>query len=107
MAQHAARWIQHLVDILRGQDQLRGVDGDVVLGVFGVLHRSHQRVGAAAQHHVEGAPPAMHLVADGDRGEERGAEQLRQQNSADQLTAERVRPDSRGAHRCCSGASRR
>ena len=107
MAQHAARWTQHLVDILRGHDQLRGVDRDIVLGVFGVLHRSHQRVRATAQHHVERAPPPMHLVPDGNGGEERGTEQLRQQNSADQLTAERMRPDWRGAHRCCSGASRR
>ena len=73
MAQHASRGIQHLVDILRGQNQFRGVHGDVVLGVFGVLHRSQQRVGAATQHDVEGAPPAVHLVAEGDRGEERGA----------------------------------
>ena len=107
VAQHAAGWTQHLVEVLRGQDQLGGVDGDVVLGVFGVAHRSQQRIGATAQHDVEGAAAAMHLVADGGGGEERGAEQLGQQNSADQLTAERMRTDCRGAHNCCSGASRR
>jgi hypothetical protein len=107
VAQHAAGGTQHLVDILRGQDQLGGVNGDIVLGVFGVAHRSQQRVGEAMQHDVEGSAAAMHLVADGGGGEERGAEHLGQQNSADQLTAERMRLYRRGFHSCRSGASRR
>ncbi len=107
MAQHTAGWTQHLVYILRGQGQFGGVNDDIVLGVFGVAHRTQQRVGEAMQHDIEGAAAAMHLVADGGGGEERGAEQLGQQNAADQLAAERMRLYRRGFHSCCSGASRR
>jgi hypothetical protein len=106
VAQHAARRIQHLVDILRGQDQFCGVHDNIVIGIFGILYRAEERVGAAAQHDVEGAPAAVHLVSDGDGREERCAEQLGHENSADHLTAKRMRLDC-GAHSCCSGASRR
>ena len=53
MPQYATGGVEDFVDVLFREDEFGGVDGDVVLGVFGVLNRAEQRVGASAQHDVE------------------------------------------------------
>src|SRR6185437_15236627 len=75
---------------------------DVVRGIFGIVDGAEEGIGAAAQHDIEGAAAAMHLVEQSQAGEEAGADQLRQQNACDQLAAERMSP-----HNCGSGDSRR
>ena len=85
MPKHAPGGTEDFIGVLFGQDQLRWVDSDVVLGIFGILHRAQNRIGTATQHHVEGAAAAVHLVSQGEGGKARRAEQLGQQDAGDEL----------------------
>ena len=82
-ADDAAVGVDDLVEVLMRDIELGRIDYDVVVRVFGVLHRAQQGIGAAAQHHVEGAAAAVHLMQNGHSGEERGAGKLGKQDTRD------------------------
>ena len=61
------------VGILRRQNEFGLVDDDVIVGVLGILHGAEERIGAAIERDVESTTAVVHLMEDGDDGEERGA----------------------------------
>ncbi len=82
--QQPAFFISYFVNIFRWDIEIALVKHDVIVGVFSVLNRTEQRIGAAAQQNVEGTKMAMPLINPCQADDAQGRDQLDQKNCRNQ-----------------------
>src|ERR1700683_1258079 len=83
LSKETTRRAQHFVDVFGRENQFALVHGYVSLWIVSILHRAEQRVGAPAQHDVEGWLAPIPLMRDRNDREVRSAQQFRKQDSGD------------------------
>ena len=85
-----AAGVPDFVDVFGRDVQVGLVEHDVVAGVVSVLHSAQDGVGAAVQHHVEGAEVNVALKAERQCNNQHGREQLDGENGDDKAEGDRA-----------------